>query len=104
MNKKSLVVKKGEYKGMDSIGVVGPFDMIDNQISEIINELISKDKKNIVFDFSEMTYITSAGIGTLIKIFKNIQSIGGKLSIANATQETKDFLSLSSLDEFIAFV
>lgn len=55
--KKSLTVKRGMYNGIDTIGVVGAFDMIDNQIDKIADAIFNEGKTDIVFDFKETTYL-----------------------------------------------
>lgn len=102
--KDSLIVKKGMYNGIDSICVVGPFDLMDNQIGAIADDIISQGKTDIVIDFSETSYLTSSGIAMLIKVLKKVQTAQGTLYIANVTQDMYEVISCSSLDKFLKYV
>ena len=99
--KKYLNVKTGIYNGIDSISVVGPFDLVDTAIDNIADTIISEGKKNIVFDFSETTYITSSGLAVLLKIFKKCQKVKGNLYVTNITQDMYELFNISSFDSFI---
>ena len=102
--KRNLIVKTGMCNGIDSIGIVGPFDSVDTQIDEIIDSVIAEGKKNIVFDFSETSYLTSSGIAVLIKALKKCQKVQGALYITNITQDMYDLLSCSSLNTFLQYI
>lgn len=102
--KRNLIVKTGMHNGIDSIGIVGPFDSVDMQVDEIADTIISEGKKNIVFDFSETTYLTSSGIAVLIKVLKKCQKAQGALYITNITQDMFDLLNCSSLNTLLQFM
>ncbi len=104
MQPPKLNVQKETYNGIDSIKVIGPFDMIDNQIDTIVNEVIAENKKDVVFDFLETTYITSAGLAALTKVIKKIGNIEGTIYIANITEDMHGFISCSSLDRFFKYL
>ncbi len=104
MIRKNLIVKKGIFNGIDSIGVIGPFDQMDGQIDVLAEEIINQGKKDIVFDFKETIYITSSGVAMLIKVLKRCQSSQGKFYIANITQDMHDLLANAALDRLIQFI
>ena len=101
MLRTNLIVKKGMYNGIDSIGVVGPFDQMDGQIEILADEIVKEGKKDIVFDFKETIYITSSGVAMLIKVLKKTQWAKGKLYVANITQDMWNLLANAALDKFI---
>ena len=45
IKKKSLLLKRGVCNGIDSVCIVGPFDMIDNQIDDIADAIFSEGKR-----------------------------------------------------------
>ncbi len=104
VGKNELIVKKGLFNGIDSIGVVGAFDRVDAQVDRLADEIISQGKKDILFDFKETSYLTSSGIAVLIKVLKKTQKQQGTLYIANITQDMYDLLACSSLDKFLNYV
>lgn len=101
---KNLEVKKCMYSGIDAVSVVGAFDTVDTHIDSLVDEILGQGKKDIVFDFSETSYLTSSGIAVLIKALKKVQNIEGTLYIANITQDMYELLSCSSLNRFLKYI
>ena len=104
MVKKNLIAETGSYNGIDSIGIVGPFDQMDDKIILIADEIISNGKNEIVIDFSKTTYITSLGVAVLIKILKKTQKKDGTLYITNLTQDMYTILTSASLDKYLRII
>lgn len=92
------------FNGIDSIGVVGPFDQMDGQIDILADEILNEGKKDIVFDFKETIYITSSGVAMLIKVLKKTQWAKGTLYIANITLDMWDLLANAALDKFLQVI
>ena len=92
------------FNGMDSIGVVGPFDQMDGQIEILTDEILKQGKKDIVFDFKETIYITSSGVAMLVKVLKKVQWAKGALYISNITQDMWALLANSALDRFLKVI
>ncbi|HQY21577.1 MAG TPA: STAS domain-containing protein [Ignavibacteria bacterium] len=67
-------------------------------LNDIVNEEIKNDIKNFCFDLSNLTAISSSGIGVLIGNLKNINSAGGKLKIENANDKILNIFRISKLD------
>ena len=101
---KNLEVKKDICSGIDAISVVGAFDTVDTHIDSLVDEILGQGKKDIVFDFSQTSYLTSPGIAVLIKALRKIQAVDGTLYIANITQDMYDLLSTSSLNRFLKYI
>ena len=104
MAKRNLTLETGTYNGMDSIGIVGPFDQMDQKVIEIARDILSNDKKDIVLDFHKTTYITSMGIAVLLKLLKKTQKKGRTLYIANLTRDMQTILTSASLDKYLTII
>ena len=57
--------------------------------------------KRIVFDFDSVTFMDSAGIGLLIGRYKFANMLGGKLEVANLTQNVKKIFEMSGILKLI---
>ena len=57
--------------------------------------------RKVVFDFSNVTFMDSAGIGLLIGRYKNITSLGGSLEVINATETVNKILIMSGVNKII---
>ncbi len=55
--------------------------------------------KEVVFDFSGVTFIGSAGIGKLLLFYKNLASHGGKIIIENMAKDIYTMFKVVKLDK-----
>ena len=53
--------------------------------------------KRVVFDFDNVTFMDSAGIGLIIGRYKLINMIGGELKIANVNTQIQKIFEMSGL-------
>ena len=57
--------------------------------------------RKVIFDFSNVTFMDSAGIGLILGRYKNISSLGGSLEIVNATETVNKILMMSGINKII---
>ena len=57
--------------------------------------------KNIVFDFKNIRFMDSSGIGVIIGRYKKISSEGGKVSVVNVNDRVKKIFNLSGMNKII---
>ncbi len=57
-----------------------------------------KEDKDIVFDFSQLHYLDSTGLGALISIFKNAREKGHTITIRHAKANVKKLFVITELD------
>ncbi|WP_195940586.1 anti-sigma F factor antagonist [Romboutsia sp. 1001713B170131_170501_G6] len=75
---------------------------ITNEVrDEIDNILLSKPIKNIIFDFRNIKFMDSSGIGVIIGRYKKISAEGGKVSIINANERVEKVFNLSGMNKII---
>ena len=53
--------------------------------------------RKVIFDFNSVTFMDSAGIGLIIGRYKFANMLGGKLEVANLTQNVKKIFEMSGL-------
>ncbi len=68
-------------------------------LNEIVTEEISAGIKNFSFDFSNLTYISSSGIGILISNLKSINNSECSLKIENANEKILNVFRISKLEK-----
>lgn len=68
---------------------------------EIDDVLMSKSIKNIIFDFKNINFMDSSGIGVIIGRYKKISNDGGKVMIINANDRIKKIFNLSGMNKII---
>lgn len=75
---------------------------IANEVREEIDYIIQeKQVKNIVFDFKNMNFMDSSGIGVVIGRYKRIFSEGGKVAVINMNSRVKKIFDLSGMNKII---
>lgn len=65
------------------------------------NEIKRYMPKKIVFDFSGVTFMDSAGIGMIIGRYKMALMIGGSLQLANLTSSVRKIFEMSGVLKLI---
>ena len=63
----------------------------------IDNEIQRYMPKEVIFDFSNVSFMDSAGIGLIIVRYKLINMIGGELKIANVNTQIQKIFEMSGL-------
>ena len=71
------------------------------QIEQALDELIGQGSIWIVFDLSGVTYIDSAGIGTVVRALIKLKKLGGTLRLAGVTGMVGGVLKLTQIDRSI---
>lgn len=57
--------------------------------------------RKVVFDFDSVTFMDSSGIGLIIGRYKFANMLGGKLEVANLTQNVKKIFEMSGILKLI---
>jgi anti-sigma B factor antagonist len=68
-----------------------------NQLRTKLKEALSEGKTRLVLDLAEVTYIDSAGLGTLVAGFTSAQNQGANLKLANLTKRFREQLNITKL-------
>lgn len=66
-------------------------------IREKIKELLGQGHKNILLNFSNVSYIDSTGVGALVGSFTTIRNQGGQMKLTNLSQRVRDILLVTKL-------
>ncbi len=79
---------------------------IDHHSSGEIRDKVEKDfsrenAKNILFDFSNVSFMDSSGIGMIIGRYKHIEQLGGKVFACCIRDDIKRIFMISGLHKLI---
>lgn len=75
----------------------GVFDEILNRFSQLDNFTA----KFLVFDFTDLEYINSQGIGTLMEIHNKLSSLGKSLVVIGLKQNVQDVFQAIGMNELV---
>ena len=64
------------------------------ELEKMFSELIGKGKYNIVVNFNELNYISSAGLGVFMAYIDEVRSNHGDIKLANMQQKVYNVFDL----------
>jgi len=71
-------------------------------IRQDIDNYIEKHKiKKILFNFKDVSFMDSSGVGMIIGRYKKLQNIGGKIGVVNITPKIRRIFQVSGLFNLI---
>ncbi len=73
----------------------------DHIRQKVDGEMVKATTKNVVFDFSKVSFMDSSGIGVIIGRFKNIQKLNGKIAVVNPGVQIKKIFEMSGMLKII---
>jgi anti-sigma B factor antagonist len=66
-------------------------------LRDTVRNLLSEDRKKILLNLAEVTYIDSSGIGELVSAYTQVKNQGGDLKLLNLTKKVHDLLQITKL-------
>jgi anti-sigma B factor antagonist len=63
-----------------------------------IHEVLEKDHKNVVLDFSGVPWINSTGLGIIISGFHSIKAAGGVMKVCSVKERVLSIFYISQLE------
>jgi anti-sigma B factor antagonist len=93
-------IKKQVQPGVVILHMTGSVRIGANcqQIEQALSELIEQGNISVVFDLSGVTYIDSAGIGTVVRCLVKLRKLDGTLRLAGVTGMVAGVLKLTQID------
>ena len=91
-----------EYKRCDLVKAVGRIDSnTAPELENAFNEVLQGGKSGIVFDMSEVDFISSRGLWVLLETQKACKKINGRLVLVNVSETMQESLDLAGIKHFI---
>ena len=84
------------------IRISGQLDTLTaGDFDKTIKEILGKDDAVVVLDAKELTYISSAGLRTLLMLQKGMMGKGGQFRLKNVQKEIMDILDITGFSSFL---
>jgi anti-sigma B factor antagonist len=87
---------KIEQAADGSVVIAGRLDAAQSPAAQAF---LDKVQGTVRLDCSGLEYISSAGLGVLLKTQKRLMASGGKLRLAGVTRHLRDILQYSGFDQ-----
>ena len=66
-----------------------------------LNAALSEGKKNMILDMSEVQFLSSLGIRTILSTYKQCDALGGSFHIANPPPSVANVLGMAALNTLL---
>lgn len=95
----ALNIVEKEVNGVTVLELSGRITLGEesNQLRTKLKDALSSGKSRLVLDLGEVTYIDSAGLGTLVAGFTSAQNQGASLKLASLTKRFREQLNITKL-------
>ena len=95
----ALQIVEKESSGVTVLEISGRVTLGDesNELRTKIKDLLAQGKKRLVLDLGNISYIDSAGLGTLVAGYTSAQSQGASMKLANLTKRFREQLNITKL-------
>jgi len=95
----ALLIVDKEVSGVTVLELSGRITLGEesNQLRTKIKDVLAEGKKRLVLDLGNVSYIDSAGLGTLVAGYTSSQSQGASMKLANLTKRFREQLNITKL-------
>lgn len=96
-----MEVRKETNGSEMTANIIGRIDINSSPVLASELEVIPEEISTLVLDFSELSYVSSAGLRVIFQLYKKMKEKGGIMVIRNANEFVLDILdSVGFLDVF----
>jgi anti-sigma B factor antagonist len=93
-----------EIRREDSAAVIVLAGDIDLHHAPVVHQAlvdVCEDKPELlVINLSEVEYMDSSGVGTLVEVFRRVKAYRGKLSLCGLNERVRSIFEITKLDQF----
>jgi anti-anti-sigma factor len=94
-----MEIHRNKEKGMIIVSVKGRMDAITSvDFEKYLSEWISNGENQFFIDLSEMDYISSAGLRSILKVSKQLQMRNGKMIFAGLQDSVREVFRISGFE------
>jgi len=68
-----------------------------NMLRDQLRHLIANNRKKILLNFADVSYIDSSGVGQIVAGFTTVNNQGGQLKLVNLSKRVKDVLNMARI-------
>lgn len=95
----ALYIVTKDVDGVTVLSLSGRVTLGDEsgQLRSAIKGLLAQGKNRVVLDLADVTYIDSAGLGTLVAAYTSARNEGGEIRLAGVTKNFSELLNITKL-------
>jgi len=89
--------KTGAVRVIKITGRLDPGDGPD-ALFDMVEKFVEEDELSFLLDLRSVTYVSSTGVGSLIKSYRSVLKKKGRLKLLSPSQSVRNILTISKLD------
>jgi len=94
----SLDIRETEREGVTILSLKGRLTVGEaSSVREKVSEVLAKGCNKLILDLSEVDYIDSTGLGSMVICYTTIKKSGGALKLVNLNKRNIELLLLTKL-------
>lgn len=99
MRRPSKVIsrKTGPVRVIKVTGRLDPADGAD-QLFDTLQRFVEEGEVDFLIDLRSVTYISSTGVGSLLKCYRSVLKMKGHVKLLSPSQSVRNILAISKLD------
>lgn len=91
-----MKITKSTTGNTTTLSVQGRLDTVTStQLANELSAVFEGEEVNLVFEFSELEYISSAGLRVLLTAQKKINALGTEMKIVGANETVKEIFDIT---------
>jgi anti-sigma B factor antagonist len=100
MMRRPLKLSTRKTDSVRIIKISGRLDPGDgpDALCDMVQEFAGEGETNFLLDMRSVSYISSTGVGSLIKCYRSVLKKKGKVKLLSPSQSVQNILSVSKLD------
>lgn len=72
------------------------------EVRQNFDQLIKKQKKKILLNFGQVSYIDSSGLATLVEMLQRLKRYGGSLRLSCVAEKVRGLFEITKLDKLFS--
>ncbi|HOO17507.1 MAG: STAS domain-containing protein [Phycisphaerae bacterium] len=98
---KGLRINSAVRESGPVVRVSGEVDLRTSpQMREVLLRVAHKNPKRLIVDLSDVSYMDSSGVGTMVEIKRLVERGGGRLVLAGLQPRVRSVFEVTQLDRF----
>lgn len=94
-----MQIKQREANEVVILDLSGEIDISTSpEVRKSFDQLIKEEKKKVLLNFTEVAYIDSSGLATLVEMLQRLRRYGGNLRLSGVTEKVKGLFEITKLD------
>jgi anti-sigma B factor antagonist len=92
-----------ERPGAAIVSLTGEIDYnLSHKLLDALNGVVEKRPQRLIIDLADVQHMDSSGLGTLVKIFQQVNGYKGKMALVAMNDRVRNAFEITRLDQFFA--